>query len=165
MKNIETAISERSVYLSPHEKRASITTSRSVWVFFYGADGGAIRRIKIQRIQSKGGQRVNNMKTRNLITAGIISAGLTFGVVAQAAHEETQVEMKDVPEAAQTTIKEKAGDDQILRIEKETRKGKELYEAIVSKDGKETAIQVDANGKYLGTHDEKTEHKEKGEKH
>src|SRR6266571_8643389 len=95
------------------------------------------------------------MKTRNLITAGIISAGLTFGVVAQAVHEETQVEMKDLPEAAQTTIKEKAGNDQILRIEKETRKGKEVYDAIVSKDGKETAIQVDSKGKYLGTHDEK----------
>jgi hypothetical protein len=104
------------------------------------------------------------MKTRKLITAGIISAGLTFAAVAQA-REETQVEMKDVPEAAQTTIKEKAGNDQILRIEKETRKGKECYEAIVNKDGKETAIQVDGSGKYLGTHDEKTEHKEKGEKH
>lgn len=108
------------------------------------------------------------MKTRNLITAGIIGAGLTFGAVAQAGHEETQVEMKDVPEAAQTTIKEKAGNDQILRIEKETRKGKECYEAIVNRDGKETAIQVDSSGKFLGTHDEKAEHKEhkdKGEKY
>src|SRR5256714_15552223 len=107
------------------------------------------------------------MKTRKLITAGIISAGLTFGVVAQAAHEETQVEMKDLPAAVQTTIKDKAGSDQILRIEKETRKGKECYEAVVSKDGKETAIQVDATGKYLGTHDEKAEHEkaEKAEKH
>ena len=104
------------------------------------------------------------MKTRKLITAGIISAGLTFGVVAQAAHEETQVEMKDVPEAAQTTIKDKAGSDQILRIEKETRKGKECYEAVVNKDGKETGILVDSSGKYLGTHDAKAEHKEKGEK-
>src|SRR5437763_16940596 len=132
---------------------------------FMALKTASIRRIKIQRIQSKGGQRENNMKTRNLITAGIISAGLTFGVMAQAAHEETQVEMKDVPEAAQTTIKEKAGNDQILRIEKETRKGKELYAAIVSKDGKETAIQIDSRGKYLGTHDEKAEQKEKGEKH
>jgi hypothetical protein len=104
------------------------------------------------------------MKTRNLITAGIISAGLIFGVLAQA-REETPVEMKDLPAAAQTTIKDKAGNDQILRIEKETRKGKECYEAIVSKDGKETAIQVDSNGKYLGSHDEKAEQKEKGEKH
>jgi hypothetical protein len=104
------------------------------------------------------------MKTRKLITTGIISAGLTVGVMAQA-RQETQVEMKDVPEAAQTMIKEKAGNDQILRIEKETRKGKECYEAIVNKDGKETAIQVDSSGKYLGTRDEKAEHKEKGEKH
>ena len=107
------------------------------------------------------------MKTQNLIAAGIISAGLTFGVTAQAKHEETQVEMKDLPAAVQTTIKDKAGSDQILRIEKETRKGKECYEAIVNKDGKETAIRVDASGKYVGTHDEKAEHQkaEKAEKH
>src|SRR5207253_10728301 len=104
------------------------------------------------------------MKTRNLIIAGIISAGLTFGVVAQAAHEETPVEMKDLPEAAQTTIKDKAGNDQILRIEKETRKDKECYEAIVSKDGKETAIQIDSKGKFIGTHDEKADQKEKRDK-
>jgi len=102
------------------------------------------------------------MKTQNLIAAGIISAALTFGVTAQAKHEETQVEMKDLPAVVQTTIKDKAGSDQILRIEKETRKGKECYEAIVSKDGKETAIQVDASGKYLGTHDEKSEHEKAG---
>ena len=104
------------------------------------------------------------MKTRNLIAAGIVSAGLALGVTAQAKHEETQVEMKDLPAQVQNTIKDKAGSDQILRIEKETRKGKECYEAVVSKDGKETAIQVDASGKYLGTHDEKAEH-EKAEKH
>ena len=75
------------------------------------------------------------------------------------------VEMKDLPAAVQTTIKDKAGSDQILRIEKETRKGKQCYEAVVNKDGQETAIRVDTTGKYLGTHDEKTEHKEKGEKH
>jgi len=98
------------------------------------------------------------MKTQNLITAGIISAVVTFGVTAQAKHEETQVDMKDLPVAVQSTIKDKAGNDQILRIEKETRKGKECYEAIVNKDGKEAAIQVDTAGKYLGTHDEKAEH-------
>jgi hypothetical protein len=96
------------------------------------------------------------MKTQNLIAAGMISAGLTLGVAAQAYHEETQVEMKDLPAAVQATFKDKAGNDQILRIEKETRKGKECYDAIVNKDGKETAIRVDAAGKYLGTHEEKT---------
>jgi len=105
------------------------------------------------------------MKTRNLITAGIISAGLTFGVMAQAAHEETQVEMKDVPEAAQTTIKEKAGNDQILRIEMFLAFFFLLGFLIVSAEVFSFAIQVDSKGKYLGTHDEKAEQKEKGEKH
>ena len=73
------------------------------------------------------------MKTQNLIAAGIISAGITFGVTAQTYHQETQ----DLPTAVQTTIKDQAGNDQILRIEKETRKGKECYEAIVNKDGRE----------------------------
>ena len=104
------------------------------------------------------------MKTQNLIAAGIISAGLTFGVTAQANHQETQMEMKDLPPAVQTTIKNQAGNDQILRIEKETRKGKECYEAIVNKDAKETAIQVSTAGKYLATDDERTERK-KAEKH
>ena len=80
------------------------------------------------------------------------------------AQEETPVDMKDLPSPTQTTIKEKVGSDQIVRIAKETRKGKECYEAIVSKDGKETAIRVDATGKFLGTHDEKAE-QEKAEKH
>ena len=98
------------------------------------------------------------MKMHSLIAAGIISAALTFGVTAQAHHDETQVDMKDLPAAVQSTIKDKAGNDPILRIEKETRKGKQCYEAVVTKDGKETAIRVDTTGKYIGTHDEKAEH-------
>jgi len=104
------------------------------------------------------------MKTTKLITVAMIGAGFTLGVTAQA-REETPVAMKDLPTAAQNTIKEKAGSDEILRIEKETRKGKEVYEAIVNKDGKEIAIRVDTNGKFLGTHDEKAEHKENTEKY
>jgi hypothetical protein len=102
------------------------------------------------------------MKITKLIPAIVVSVGLIFGVAAQAV-EETPVEMKDLPAAAQNTIKEKAGNDQILRIAKETRKGKECYDAIVNKNGKETAIRVDANGKFLGTHQEKIEQKTKSE--
>ena len=97
-----------------------------------------------------------------LIPAIVMSVSLIFGVAAQAI-EETPVEMKDLPAAAQSTIKEKAGNDQILRIQKETRKGKECYDAIVNKNGKETAIRVDANGKFIGTHQEKVEQKTKSE--
>jgi hypothetical protein len=102
------------------------------------------------------------MKMTKLIPAIVISVGLIFGVAAQAV-EETPVEMKDLPAAAQSTIKEKAGNDQIVRIQKENRKGKECYDAIVNKNGKETAIRVDANGKFIGTHQEKVEQKTKSE--
>jgi hypothetical protein len=104
------------------------------------------------------------MKTKRLIAAIAVSAGLMLGPAALAL-EETTMEMKDLPAPAQTTIKEKAGSDQILRVAKETRKGKECYEAVVNKNGKEMAIRVDASGKFLGTHPEKAEKKEKTEKY
>jgi len=94
------------------------------------------------------------MKITRLITAITVSAGLVLGP-AVLAQEETPVDMKDLPSPAQTTVKEKAGNDQILRIAKETRKGKECYDAVVNRNGKEVAIRVDPNGKFLGTHPEK----------
>ena len=100
------------------------------------------------------------MKTTRLITAIAVSASLIFGLAAQG-QEETLVEMKDLPPQAQTVIKEKAGNDQIVRVAKETRKGKECYDAVVNKDGKEMAVRVDTNGKFLGTHPEKSEKKAK----
>jgi hypothetical protein len=108
-------------------------------------------------IQQKGNQP---MKITRLIAAITVSTGLMLGPAALA-QEETPVDMKDLPSPAQTTIKEKAGNDQILRVAKETRKGKECYDAVVNRDGKEMAIRVDSNGKFLGTHPEKSEKKAK----
>jgi uncharacterized membrane protein YkoI len=79
--------------------------------------------------------------------------------------EETTVNMSDLPAEVQKTIKEKVGRSEIVRIEKETKQGKEVYEAVIKKNGKEWGLEVDANGKYLGKHDESKEHKEKGEEH
>jgi uncharacterized membrane protein YkoI len=106
------------------------------------------------------------MKTPKLLVIALVSAGLSFGVTTQA-HEEKEehVDMKDLPEAVQKTMKEKAGDNEIVRVEKETEKGKTVYEAVIKKDGKEWGLAVDENGKYLGKHSEAKEHKEKGEKH
>jgi uncharacterized membrane protein YkoI len=106
------------------------------------------------------------MKTSKLLVIALVSAGLSFGVTAQA-HEEKEehVDMKDLPEAVQKTLKEKAGDNEIIRIEKETEKGKTVYEGVIKKNGKEWGLAVDENGKYLGKHNESKEHKEKGEKH
>ncbi len=72
--------------------------------------------------------------------------------------------MSDVPEAVQKTFKEKAGDAEIMKVEKEVENGKTVYEAVIMKKGKRTGIEVSEAGKYLGTHNESTEHKEKGEK-
>ena len=102
------------------------------------------------------------MKIAKLVTAIALSVSLGFAAQAQ---EETPVEMKALPSEAQTTIKEKAGNDQILRIEKETRKGKEYYDAVVNRNGKEIAIRVDPNGKFIGTHLEKGQQKEKAGKY
>ena len=102
------------------------------------------------------------MKIAKVVTAIVLSASLGFAAQAQ---NETPVEMKDLPSEAQTTIKEKAGDGQILRIAKETRKGKECYDAVVNRNGKEMAIRVDANGKFIGTHPEKGQQKGKAEKY
>jgi hypothetical protein len=100
------------------------------------------------------------MKTTRLIAAMTISASLILGLAAQA-QEETPVDMKDLPSPVQTTIKEKAGNDQIVRVAKETRRGKECYDAVVNRNGKEMAIRVNSNGKFMGTHPEKAEQKAK----
>jgi hypothetical protein len=102
------------------------------------------------------------MKIAKLVMVIALSAGLGFAALAQ---DETPVEMKDLSPEAQTTIREKAGNDQILRIAKETRKGKECYDAVVNRDGKEMAIRVDTNGKFIGTHAEKGQQKEKAGKY
>ena len=103
-------------------------------------------------------------QTIGAISVAIIAA-FTLPVVSCAKEneneEETTVNMSDLPAEVQKTIKEKAGSDEIVRIEQETEKGKEVYEAVVKKNGKEWGIQVDASGTYLGKHDESNEHKGK----
>jgi hypothetical protein len=104
------------------------------------------------------------MKIARLVTALTISASLVLGLAAQA-QEKTPVEMKDLPSPAQTTVKEKAGNDQILRIVKKTRKGREVYDAVVNRNGKEIVIRVDPNGKFIGTHPKKAQQRTKTKKY
>ena len=105
------------------------------------------------------------MKTRNLIAAVVISVGLAVGATAQAGKaKEIQVRMETLSFAVQKTLKSKAGKDKIIRVLRESENGKDVYEGIVKRNGKEEAIRVDDTGHYLGTHDEATEHGEKAEK-
>ena len=79
-------------------------------------------------------------------------------------NEET-VKMSDLPAAVQTTIRDKAGNNEIVKIEKKMEEGKTVYEAVVNKKGKEWSIEVDANGKFLKQYQESKEKEEKGEKY
>ena len=102
------------------------------------------------------------------ITATIsiaIIGSLAFPVFLTAAEEkEETVKMSDLPDAVQTTIKDKAGSNEIMKVEKKTEEGRTVYEAVVNKNGKEWSIEVNANGKFLKQYEESKE-KEKGEKY
>jgi len=103
-------------------------------------------------------------KTIASISIAVI-AGLACPAVFSAEEENEQaVKMSDLPAAVQTTIKDKAGSNEIMKIEKKTEEGKTVYEAVVKKKGKEWSIEVDANGKFLKKYQESKE-KEKGEKY
>jgi len=102
-------------------------------------------------------------KTIAAISIAVI-ASLACPVFLTAAEEkEETVKMSDLPAAVQTTIKDKAGSNEIVKIEKKTEEGKTVYEAVVNKNGKEWSIEVDANGKFLN--EESKEKEEKGEKY
>jgi hypothetical protein len=107
------------------------------------------------------------MNISKLFTIAAVSAGLAFGVTAQAGgkkHEEEMINSADVPAAVQGAAEKETKGEKIVRWAKE---GAD-YEAVVEKDGKQWGFKFDANGKYLGKHDESKEHKEhteKGEKY
>jgi uncharacterized membrane protein YkoI len=102
-------------------------------------------------------------KTIAAISIAVIGS-LACPIFLTAAEEkEETVQMSDLPTAVQTTIKDKAGSNEIVKIEKKMEKGKTVYEAVVNKNGKEWSIEVNANGKFLKQYEESKE-KEKGEK-
>ena len=103
-------------------------------------------------------------KTIAAISIAVIG-GLACPAVVSAEENEEAVQMKDLPAAVQTTIKDKAGSNEIEKIEKKMEKDETVYEAVVNKKGKEWSIEVDANGKFLKEYQESKEKEEKGEKY
>ena len=96
-----------------------------------------------------------------------VATVLTLGAWTPLSAEEEReqaVQMSDLPAAVQTTIKDKAGTNEIVKIEKKTEEGKTVYEAVVNRDGKQWSIEVNENGKFLKSYEEGKE-KEKGEKY
>src|SRR6266540_6368997 len=100
---------------------------------------------------------------RVIAVATVMTLGAWTSLSAEEENEQI-VKMSDLPAAVQTTIKDKAGTNEIEKIEKKTEDGKTIYEAVVEKDGKHWSIEVDANGKFLKEYQESKEKEEKGEK-
>ncbi len=98
-----------------------------------------------------------------IAVATVMTLGTWTPLSAEEENEQI-VKMADLPAAVQTTIKDKAGTNEIEKIEKKTEDGKTIYEAVVEKDGKHWSIEVDANGKFLKEYQESKEKEEKGEK-
>ena len=118
--------------------------------------------------QNANKQEVTPTHMKNIIATISIAviAGLACPAVFSAEEENEQtVKMSDLPAAVQTTIKDKAGSNEIVKIEKKTEEGKTVYEAVVNKKGKEWSIEVDANGKFLKEYQESKEKEQKGEKY
>ena len=104
------------------------------------------------------------MKTTKLITAIAVSVSLAFDVAAQAGgkkHKEQSISSTDVPVEVQKAAETEAKGGKIVRWEKEGAN----YEAVIEQNGKQTGVEIDANGKVVSRHDESKEHKEKGEKY
>ncbi len=97
-----------------------------------------------------------------IAVATVLTLGAWAPAYAEEENEQT-VQMSDLPAPVQTTIKDKAGTSEVVKIEKKTEQGKTVYEAVVNKKGTEWSIEVDANGKFLKQYKE-SEEKEKDEK-
>ena len=92
-----------------------------------------------------------------------IATVLAFGAWAPLFAEdedERVISISDVPAAVQKTFNDEAAGGKIVRVEKE----ESNYEAVIEKDGKQTGVEVSADGKVVSRHNESKEHKEKGEK-
>lgn len=66
---------------------------------------------------------------------------------------ETEVKMTDLPDAVQTTIRDRAGDQKDMRIEKETKNGKTVYEVKFQDKSKNFCVSED--GKIYNEKEEK----------
>jgi hypothetical protein len=108
------------------------------------------------------------MRLRNiLLITAVASAGTPVAMTSFAGEKgektEKTVKLEDIPAPARDGLLREAKGAKIERVEKEKENGKTVYEGIVKDPkGEETGIVVDAQGKLVGKHSEKTE---KGEQH
>ena len=100
---------------------------------------------------------------KHIVPAIAVAAVLTLGSwtpLFADEDDEQVISLSDVPAAVQKTFNDEAAGGKIVRVEKE----ESNFEAVIEKNGKQTGVEVSADGKVVSRHDESKEHKEKGEK-
>ncbi|MBI2434371.1 MAG: PepSY-like domain-containing protein [Candidatus Hydrogenedentes bacterium] len=98
------------------------------------------------------------MKTAQVVASMLVLAALGAGIVnLSGVLADEKVSLDQVPAAVKTTIEQHAAQAKIIKIEKETEKGQEIYEVEQKIDGKVVEFQVSAAGKYLGPEAEEGE--------
>ena len=103
---------------------------------------------------------MQNMK--HTVPAIAVATGLTLSAwttLWAEEEKEEKVNPADVPAAVQQAAQAEVKGGTIVRWEKEGNN----YEAVIQNGGKQTGVEITANGKVVNRHDEAKEHKEKGE--
>ena len=101
-------------------------------------------------------KRKVDVKTTKAVLAAMVGIGLACSAAAQLKEQPGEaVELKSLPASVQQTIKQKAAGGEIVRVKREDdANGKWNYEVVVRSNGKESAFEVDPNGKFLKEHTE-----------
>jgi len=102
-------------------------------------------------------------RMKHIVPAIAVAAVLTLGSwtpLFADEDDEQVISLSDVPAAVQKTFNDEAAGGKIVRVEKE----ESNFEAVIEKNGKQTGVEVSADGKVVSRHDQSKEHKEKGEK-
>ena len=114
----------------------------------FGFQSFRFERTVAEGIAMKGTRMSKMTRSRWIVFAGLI--GLALPVMAEKDEKEQKVEWKSVPEAVRAAIQKRAPGAKVVEVEKETKKGKAVYEATVkSTDGALVEIEVSGDGKVL----------------
>lgn len=100
---------------------------------------------------------MNWMLAAALVVASVPFASATVQADEKDEEHEKPVKLEDVPKPARETILREAAGAPIVKVERETFKGKPAYEAHVKKGDAMIGIVVDPTGKLLERHSEEHE--------
>jgi hypothetical protein len=89
-----------------------------------------------------------------------LSLGTAWAPAAFAAGDEQKVSLDQVPAAVKAALEKEAKGGTIGEVSKEMHKGKAVYEAEITKDGKQRFVEVREDGKVMKRESAKKEMKE-----